>query len=72
MASAITYKSQLRLYFVVGENEKGEDVFKSKLFNNVKIDASVDGLYAVATALAPLQVHPLDKVERGETAEIVG
>jgi len=72
MATAIPYKSQLRLYFVVGVNEKGEDVYKSKLFNNVKIDASVDGLYAVATALAPLQVYTLDKVEHGETAEIVG
>lgn len=72
MATAVPFKSQLRLYFIVGQNDKGEDVLKSKVFNNVKVDASADSLFAVASAVAPLQVYPLQSVERSETAVISG
>ncbi|MEQ6377965.1 DUF1659 domain-containing protein [Bacillaceae bacterium S4-13-58] len=67
MAGVLVTNSRLQLTFENGVNEKGDVVFKSKAFNQVKTTASNDGLYAVANALAPLQQLPLHAIERQDT-----
>jgi len=72
MAVANLVKSQLRLYFENGTNpETGDIIFKSKMFNNVKLSADADQLYTVAQALAGLQQLPLHEIERNDSSEII-
>jgi hypothetical protein len=63
--------SQLRLSFDFGKDVDGNQVVKYKSFNNVKTDATADALHSIATALAPLQQHPLLTVERNNSYEII-
>lgn len=64
-------KSSLKLNFETGVHPtSGAVVVKAKTFNNVKTDASADGLYAVAEAFAGLQELPLYTVERADSSEI--
>lgn len=73
MAVSYILKSQLKLVLVSGTNPTtGDAMFKTKTFSNVKSDATADGLYAVANALAPLQQLPLYQIERNDNSEILG
>ena len=71
MAMSTVYKSQLRLYFVVDIDEDGEEVLKSKNFNNINVNADASQLYTVTQALVPLQQLPLYSIERNDSSEIV-
>lgn len=71
MAVSTLFKSQLRLYFVVDYDENGEEILKSKNFNNINIEADASQLYEVTQALVPLQQLPLHSVERNDSSEIV-
>ncbi|RSK29200.1 DUF1659 domain-containing protein [Bacillus sp. HMF5848] len=59
--------SQLRIVYVVGSDENGEPIFKNKNYNNVKTEAVADQLFAVAQAIASLQQHTVDHLERNNT-----
>jgi hypothetical protein len=72
MALATITDSSLRLEFNSGLDEgSGKPLVKAKSFNNIKIDATPDQLYAVAQVLAGLQQHSLKKIERKDTSSIV-
>ncbi|MGP4075026.1 DUF1659 domain-containing protein [Halobacillus sp. K22] len=64
-------RSQLQLVFENGQDEKGKTVFRTKSFNNIKMTATKDQLYRVATAMAPLQQRLLYAVERNDNSILV-
>lgn len=71
MAVAEIVSSRLRLVFYDGDDViTGNPVFKSKTFNNLKVEADADQLLAVAEAFVGLQERPLSKVERNDHTEI--
>jgi len=70
VATATLKDSQLRLIFETGVDEEGNPVYRYKSFNNIKPEATPDALYAVATALAPLQQHSLFEIERNDSLTV--
>lgn len=70
MATSTIKNSQLRLIFETGVDGEGNPIYRNKNFNNIKTDASADALYAIATALAPLQEHVLSEIERNDTSSL--
>lgn len=59
--------SRFTLILQTGLNDSGHPVFKSKSFNRVKPSVDDEIVYAVANALAELQVYPLSSIERINT-----
>lgn len=57
-------KSRLSIIFLTGTNEKGEPIFKTKSFNNIKETATNEQLTNIANALARLQNYDIDHIER--------
>ena len=71
MAVADMMKSTLQLVLQDGiDPESGSPIFKSKSFNNVKIDATADQLYTIAMALVELQERSLYNINRRDTSDI--
>ena len=71
MAVADMTNSQLRLVLHDGDDPiSGEPIYKAKSFNNVKIDATADQLYAIAHAFAGLQERSLFNIERKDSSDI--
>ncbi|SFG35457.1 Protein of unknown function [Halobacillus alkaliphilus] len=64
-------RSQLQLVLENGQDEKGNTIFRTKSFNNIKMTATEDQLYRVATAMAPLQQHLLYSVERNDNSILI-
>ena len=63
--------STLRLVLYEGEDMfTGKPIYKFKSFNNVKVEANAEQLYAVATAFSGLQQRDLDRIERTDRSEI--
>lgn len=72
MAEAMIIDSKLRLLFETGVNDKGEPVFKTKTYSNIRKNATADQLSQAAQALGGLSEYPLAGVERTDNFEIVG
>ncbi|WP_164667748.1 DUF1659 domain-containing protein [Virgibacillus doumboii] len=71
MAVATMTSSRLQLILDDGIDEvSGKQLFKTKGFNNVKTTATADQLYAIASAVSPLQQRPLANIERRDDSEI--
>ncbi|MCE7793544.1 DUF1659 domain-containing protein [Salipaludibacillus sp. CUR1] len=62
--------TRLSLTFLTGVDEKGNEVYQSRHFRNVKPGASNEALFTTAQSLASLQPYDLDKVERNNTYEL--
>ncbi|APH03523.1 DUF1659 domain-containing protein [Bacillus weihaiensis] len=71
MANQVLLDSQLRLMYEAGVDEKGETIFKSKNYNNVKITSTADELLQVAQAIASLQTQTLATVERNNSNQLL-
>lgn len=71
MAQSTLVDSNLRLVFETGVNEKGEPIYKGKMYSNLKHDAAVDQIYGVAQAIANLCIDPLYTVERTDRSDIM-
>ena len=72
MATTQKINSRLQLIFENGTDPvSGSPVYKTKSFNNIKLDATADQLLAVTKALVPLQQLVLDSVRRNETELIM-
>ncbi len=68
MALAERIDSRLQLTFEDGTDPiSGDQMYKTKSFNNVKIDATADQLLAVTETLVPLQQLVLYSVKRNDT-----
>lgn len=71
MAVSQMTDSQLRLVLDDGIDAiSGKQLFKAKSFNNVKTAATADQLYAIASAVSPLQQRPLTTIERKDNSDI--
>ncbi|MFY0759384.1 DUF1659 domain-containing protein [Metabacillus dongyingensis] len=70
MAETIILDSQLRLVFDMGMDEKGEQVFKYKNYNNVKTTSTAEQLLQAATAITGLQTQILSHVERNDSHQV--
>lgn len=71
MAQAIMADTKLRLVFETGMNEKGEPVYSSKTFSNIKITATETELFQAAKAVGSLAADPLVSIYRNDTYDLV-
>ncbi|MCD8509947.1 MAG: DUF1659 domain-containing protein [Bacillus sp. (in: Bacteria)] len=62
--------SRLSLNFVVGFTDEGEPIFKAKHYRNIDPQAGSEAVYDSAMALAGLQQHEVERVERSNTYEL--
>ncbi|MFA9559930.1 DUF1659 domain-containing protein [Evansella sp. AB-rgal1] len=62
--------SRLTLSFITSYTDEGEPIFKTKSFQNIATRATGENLLQVAVALASLQKHELESVERGNTYDL--
>ncbi|MBC3901446.1 DUF1659 domain-containing protein [Acetobacterium malicum] len=49
----------------------GKEVFKTKTYSNLKADATIDSIHAIATTICSLQVPTLEEVQRTQTSLII-
>ncbi|SER70016.1 Protein of unknown function [Gracilibacillus ureilyticus] len=71
MAVAERVDSRLQLVFESGiDPVSGDMTYKTKSFNNVKVNATSDQLLAITDALVPLQQQTLFQIKRND-AEII-
>lgn len=57
-------KSRLSIIFHAGYDEQGEEIFKTKSFQNIKEEATNEQMLQVVQALLPLQQYEVNRVER--------
>jgi hypothetical protein len=65
--------TKTRLSIVLNDGvdaETGKDKFKTKSFNNVRLDATPEELYAFTSALVPLQQRELYTVETNDQSTL--
>lgn len=70
MAQQLLKSVNLKLYFEAGLDENNNPIIKTKTFQRIRSNASVDELYQAATAIGSLSSHPLWNVEKNETYEL--
>ncbi|WP_160725487.1 DUF1659 domain-containing protein [Bacillus sp. USDA818B3_A] len=71
MAQALLEGTKLRLVFDAGIDNEGNPILKSRTFNNIKKEATVDQLFQAAQAISTLCTDTLNKVERTDSSEIL-
>jgi hypothetical protein len=71
MAQATLVDSNLRLVYETGVNEKGEPIFKGKMYSNLKHEATVEQIFQTAQAISTLCLDPLYTVERSDRSDIM-
>jgi hypothetical protein len=71
MAQATLIDSNLRLVFEVGVDEKGEPIIKSKMYSNLKQEATTNQIFQAAQAIGALSQAPLYTVERSDRFDIM-
>ncbi|MED4228046.1 DUF1659 domain-containing protein [Neobacillus cucumis] len=72
MAQALLAGTKLRLLFDAGIDNEGNPILKSRSFNNIKKEATVDQLFQAAQAISALCNDSLSRVERTDNSEIIG
>ena len=72
MAQALLEGTKLRLVFDAGIDNEGNPILKSRTFNNIKKEATVDQLFQAAQAISTLCNDTLNRVERTDSSEILG
>ena len=72
MAEINLFDTKLRLTFETGMNHKGEPVYKTKTFANVKKDATAEELYQFAHAIGQLSHYPLATIVKNDSFDIFG
>ncbi|KMJ60098.1 hypothetical protein AB685_04475 [Bacillus sp. LL01] len=66
MADYAVENVQLRLMYELGEDDKGKLMYRTKNYNNVKVDAEAAELLQAAGAISGLQTTPVSNVRRSE------
>ena len=61
---------RLSILYVTGYKVDGNPIFKLKQFRNILPQAADENLYQTALAIAALQQHDVQKVERNNTYEL--
>ena len=70
MTQAIKENTQLRIVYFTGVDFDGNPLYKTKNYNNIKVDAGHEVLYSAAQAISGLQVHSIDKVMRNDASQL--
>ncbi|MBU8906506.1 DUF1659 domain-containing protein [Desertibacillus haloalkaliphilus] len=68
---AVIKNSRLSLQFEVGIDDDGLPIYRTKSFNNVKLNATDEQLTNTAQALIGLQQHPAMSIERNNVYSLV-
>ena len=68
--TAIPVISRLQLRLNVGEDENFNPLYRTRSFANVKTDADNEDLFALASEISSLQIHPLNTVRRVDEYEL--
>ena len=71
MAEAIMTSSKLQVSYETGVDEKGNPIFKTKTYSNVKEEATADGLLQVAQGLASLSNYPFSGAKRNDVSDLI-
>ncbi|CAG9621201.1 DUF1659 domain-containing protein [Sutcliffiella rhizosphaerae] len=66
MAQHVVENVQLRLMYELGEDDNGKLIYRTKNYNNIKVDAETAGLLQAAEAISSLQETPVSTVKRSE------
>lgn len=64
--------SRLQLRLMIGQDTQGNPIYRTKSYSNIKPMASDQAVYAVGTALAGLQKHPLEELRRVNDFILIG
>ncbi|MDX5475545.1 MAG: DUF1659 domain-containing protein [Bacillaceae bacterium] len=71
MTQAIKESTQLRILYFTGVDFDGNPIYKTKNYNNIKVDADHGGLFEAAQAIGSLQVHQVEKVSRNDLSQLI-
>ena len=71
MATQMMTSSKLQISYETGVDEKGNPIFKTKTYSNVKEEATADQLLQVAQGLASLSNYPFSGAKRNDSSDIV-
>lgn len=70
MANAFLKSTRLRLVFELGTDGMDNPIYKNKIFNNIRRDATASELYQAAQAIGALSEHPIWAIERNDSFDI--
>ncbi|KYD10653.1 DUF1659 domain-containing protein [Heyndrickxia sporothermodurans] len=70
MADILLKGSSLKLVFDNGVDENGKPMFKTKTFNNIRLEATADELLKAAQAIDSLSQKDLFNVERNDSSDV--
>ncbi|UCZ52046.1 DUF1659 domain-containing protein [Bacillus shivajii] len=62
--------TRLSITFVTGYDDDGLEMYQTRHFNNIHPASESEDLLQVANALASLQQHQLEKIERFNTYDL--
>lgn len=71
MAQEMLKDTGIRLFFETGLDGNGEPIIKSKSFNNVRKEATVEQIYQASQAIASLSAYPLISLERNNSLDVI-
>lgn len=71
MAQEMLKDTGIRLFFETGLDGNGEPIIKSKSFNNVRKEATVEQIYQASQAVASLSAYPLISLERNNSLDVI-
>ena len=67
----IPESTNLRLMVQTGTDANGEPVLRARTYSRIKTSALDQDVYDAAAAIASLQVHPLNAVQRVDEGNLV-
>jgi len=70
MALSNKLSSKIRLSFMVGVDGEGKSIVRTKTYQNVSREATVDQIIDVVNMIKSLSHDPIQKIERIEHSEI--
>ncbi len=69
--NTIPVQSTLQMVVQTGTSANGDPVLRTRSYRNVKTDALDADVYDVGQALAGLQIHPLNVIQRLNEMDLV-
>ncbi len=64
-------RTNLQIVVQTGTSDEGNPIYRTRTFRNVKTDAADQDVYDVGAALAGLQQHPVNVIQRLNEFDLV-